>query len=150
MRRMLLAVGVCGLLGSCWGQVTSATLNDAFGNPSAGLFEVAPGVHMIVSYGRNDEVCVLTIRPDTLTDYSDREATSQLFHELLEKAVPPDLRGTKKIEMLTINGCSGERVSRYQNLNITETIFSDINPTCKTQMHLEVRFLKQTCGPAQK
>lgn len=143
MRRTSLLVCVVVVLAlSAHAQVTLSSLKTAFGRPVANVFTVAPDMFITASYDAHHNFCSLIIAPDKPTMYPDAKAMSGRLHAVLDKAVPADVRGDKsEFEMITINGCAGWKETRYRNVSIGETIFSDVNASCTTQMQMKIRFI---------
>jgi hypothetical protein len=151
--RLTKATLITSIIGvSACGQVDSTSLRASFGSPTTTprneIFTVASDVHMNVVYDAVGQACVLKLTPDHWTKYSDRTRMAQKLTEILDKAVPANVRGKNlNAVMETINGCAGSRLTRYERVDVTETIFSNANPNCVTEMRVIVYFKRNSCSP---
>lgn len=135
---------VCVFARTVCAQVTSQTLRDTFGRPrttSGGeTFLAAPDIHLTATYDEIGRACVLVFTPDHTTKYGQWSEMDRRLKELAEKAVPTPVRGKWLSDSVDIDGCSGEKSVQYEHVVVRETIFAPINPTCETEMKLEIRF----------
>jgi hypothetical protein len=141
MKRAFTIMCFCAFSGlAVWGQIDATTIHVSFGKPEAEVFMVAPGIRLKVTYSVNEDVCGLVLKTDKAITYTERQSTTQQLHEFVDKTVPVGLLGEKSdVEIESINGCSGFKLTRFENVDITETIFSD-GPGCSAEMNIQVRF----------
>jgi len=144
---------VCVLSAAGFGQVDSKSLRAEFGKPinvmTKEVFAAAPHVQLSVSYDPVGQACVLVFLPDHWTKYRDRTQMGNQLEGLLKKAVPDKVRGKKLDEIVSIDGCAGSRMTRYERVDVSDTVFSGVNASCETQMQIEVRFTRKVCASPQ-
>jgi hypothetical protein len=147
-------VAACVLSASGFVQVDSKSLRAEFGKPTRiphkEVFAAAAHVQLTVSYDPVGQACVLVFLPDHLTKYRDRTQMTSELEAMAQRAIPDKLRGKNLNQVIeTINGCAGRRLTRYEQVDVTETIFSNVNSSCETQMQVEVRFRRNICASPQ-
>jgi len=137
---------VLAFIGSGLSQVDSTTLHALYGNPVAEVFSIPPDIHTTVAYGSNQQICRLVLQPDKPTKFPDAEDKTRTLFQIVDAVVPSGIRGAKRGDMTNINGCSGQTTTTYEHVEIHRTVFSEINPTCETQMEVTVTFNSPDCA----
>jgi hypothetical protein len=118
-------------------------LTAQYGPPELESYQVADGVTLTVTYGRDRLACNLLLQPRAGTS---TEIPSTLVDKLLDQLVPPRDRKGKAQGMAQQYGCAAAISERYENVSITRVTNECAQPD-KVQS-LNIHWTRPECASA--
>jgi hypothetical protein len=115
--RCLTLLFLCLTAGSAIAQNT-IELTAQYGPPEAESYQVAEGVTLTVTYGKDRQACQLVLQPRSGASTS---TSSAVIDKLVDQLVPPRDRKGKPQQMLQQNGCAAAISEQYENVLIVRS-----------------------------
>jgi hypothetical protein len=118
-------------------------LTAQYGPPELESYQVADGVTLTVTYGKDRMACHLLLHPRAGTSTS---IPSALADKLVEQLAPPRDRKGKAQGMAQMSGCAAALSERYENVSITR-VLNQCAPADKVQS-LNIQWTRPECASA--
>jgi hypothetical protein len=118
-------------------------LTAQYGPPELESYQVADGVTLTVTYGKDRMACHLLLHPRAGTSTS---MPSTLVDKLVDQLAPPRDRKGKVQGMAQISGCAAAITEQYENVSITRAL-DQCAPADKVQS-LNIHWTRPECASA--
>ena len=144
-RVALLCVTTAFSLSPLFGQIDANTLSAKYGPPVEQVFGLRSGMTLTVTYGANQEICTLDIRPTR----NSPTIPATLVDEIVNEIVPLFTRGPQKQQVASCAGAICWKVTDYEKLQIGQAA-GDVIQSPDSQAHNPIAVIQLKSCPATK
>jgi hypothetical protein len=138
--RSILFVFLC-LAAACATAQTTIELTAQYGPPESESYQVADGVTLTVTYGKDRQACQILLQPRPASNTS---IPSNLVDKLVDQLVPPRDRKGKPLRMAQQSGCASAISDQYENVSITRSS-NDCAPKDEKVQSLTIQWTRPDC-----